>query len=71
MENRSHDENIIDFDRLKRELHESDFDGHTAFQTMSFTQKLTWLSEAAVGSYILKKGTASAHALDPKGNLTN
>jgi hypothetical protein len=55
MENQSQNENIIDFDRLKSELHESDFDGHTAFQTMSFTQKLAWLSEAAVSSYILKK----------------
>jgi len=29
----------IDFERLKQELHESDFDGHTEFHNLTFTQK--------------------------------
>jgi hypothetical protein len=49
-------ENAIDFESLKRQLDETDFDGHTAFNSMTFTQKLEWLSEAAESVYILKKG---------------
>ncbi|NIM10728.1 MAG: hypothetical protein GTO45_01980 [Candidatus Aminicenantes bacterium] len=50
----------INFERLKEELHESDFDGHTAFQAMTFTQKLAWLSEAVVSIYLLAKDNPSA-----------
>lgn len=54
------DKNPIDFERLKEELHESDFDGHTAFQSMTFTQKLAWLSEAVVSIYLLAKDNPDA-----------
>ena len=36
-------------------LKETDFDGHTSFQSMTFTQKLTWLSEAIESIYQLAK----------------
>ena len=52
--------NPIDFERLKEELHESDFDGHTAFQSMTFTQKLVWLSEAVVSTYLLARDNPDA-----------
>jgi hypothetical protein len=54
------DKNSIDFERLKDELHESDFDGHTAFQSMTFTQKLAWLSEAVVSTYLLARDNPNA-----------
>jgi hypothetical protein len=60
MKNRKQDKNTIDFNRLKQEIHGSDFDGHTAFQTMTFTQKLAWLSEAAAGAYLLAKDNPSS-----------
>ncbi len=60
MKNQSQDKNNIDFNRLKHEIRESDFDGHTAFQTLTFTQKLAWLSEAAVSAYLLAKDNPSA-----------
>ncbi len=48
-------ENAINFESLRRQLDETDFDGHTAFNSMTFTQKLEWLSEAAESVYILRK----------------
>lgn len=50
----------IDFERLRRELQESDFDGHTEFHKMNFTQKLTWLSEAVVSTYLIAKQNPQA-----------
>jgi hypothetical protein len=50
----------IDFERLKQELHESDFDGHTEFHNMTFTQKLTWLSEVVQTTYLLAKSNPKA-----------
>lgn len=40
---------------LERDVAENDFDGHTAFHSMTFTQKLTWVSEAVVSFYMLAK----------------
>jgi len=37
-----------------------DFDGHTAFASLSFTQKLTWLSEAALSVYALARENEGA-----------
>jgi hypothetical protein len=50
----------IDFEQIKERLHESDFDGHTAFQSMTYTQKLTWLSELVVSIYKLAKENPDA-----------
>lgn len=58
------DNGNIDFDRLKKELRESDFDGHTEFQKLTFTQKLTWLSEAVVITYLLAKENPEAGCND-------
>jgi len=43
----------------------SDFDGHTAFASLSFTQKLTWISESVVSVHIIagENETAGCHAL--------
>ncbi|MGD2091218.1 MAG: hypothetical protein PVH61_33895 [Candidatus Aminicenantes bacterium] len=54
----------INFERLKKELRESDFDGHTEFQKLTFTQKLTWLSEAVVTTYLLAKENPGAGSND-------
>jgi hypothetical protein len=54
------DKNSMDFQELSQLVNESDFDGHTAFQTMTFTQKLAWLSEAVVSMYILAKNNPTA-----------
>jgi hypothetical protein len=66
MSEQSHLENHgdIDFERLKKELRESDFDGHTEFQKLTFTQKLTWLSEAVVITYLLAKENPGAGCND-------
>ncbi len=40
--------------------YDNDFDGHTVFHTMTFTQKLTWLSEAAVSIYMLAQDNPGA-----------
>lgn len=45
---------------LERHFHEFDFDGHTDFQKMTFTQKLEWLSEVAVSAYLLAKDNPAA-----------
>lgn len=42
------------------QLREADFDGHTVFRSMTFEQKLTWLSEAVVGTYLLAKANPKA-----------
>jgi hypothetical protein len=42
------------------QLREADFDGHTAFQIMTFEQKLAWLSEAVVSTYLLAKDNPQA-----------
>lgn len=47
-------------DKELAQLREADFDGHTDFQTMTFEQKLTWLSEAVVSVYRLAKGNPEA-----------
>ncbi len=39
----------------EREINKNDFDGHTAFHSLSFTQKLTWLSKLAVSVYMIAK----------------
>ena len=44
----------------REKLKESDFDGHTDFQSMNFTQKLTWLSEAIEAVYRMTKDNPSA-----------
>lgn len=38
----------------------SDFDGHTDFHKMTFTEKLEWLSEAVVSVYMLAKDNPGA-----------
>lgn len=38
----------------------SDFDGHTDFHKMTFTEKLEWLSEAVVSVYLLAKENPEA-----------
>lgn len=58
--NQPENSNKIDFERLKQELRESDFDGHTSFQSMTFTQRLAWLSEAAASTYHLAKSNLDA-----------
>ena len=50
----------IDWERLRQELRESDFDGHTEFQNLTFTQKLTWLSEAVVSTFLMAKQNPQA-----------
>jgi len=50
----------IDWECLRQELRESDFDGHTDFHNMTFTQKLTWLSEAVVSTYQIAKQNPQA-----------
>jgi hypothetical protein len=50
----------VDWERLRRELRESDFDGHTEFHNLTFTQKLTWLSEAVVSTYLIAKQNPQA-----------
>lgn len=62
MSDESHLKNnsTIDFERLKQELHESDFDGHTEFHNLTFTQKLTWLSELVESTYLLAKSNPNA-----------
>ncbi|UCH97607.1 MAG: hypothetical protein JSV88_12375 [Candidatus Aminicenantes bacterium] len=52
--------NCNDFERWKRELRDTDFDGHTLFHTMSFTQKLAWLSEVVISTYLLAKENPQA-----------
>jgi hypothetical protein len=42
-----------------RDIH-FEFDGHTDFQRMTFTQKLEWLSEAVVSTYLLAKDNPGA-----------
>jgi len=39
---------------------EPDFDGHTSFNTLTFTQKLAWLSEAVESVYILAENNPDA-----------
>ncbi len=48
------------FEELRERLKESDFDGHTSFQSLTFTQKLAWLSEAVVSTYLLAKDNPDA-----------
>jgi hypothetical protein len=38
----------------------TDFDGHTAFHLLTFTQKLTWVSEAVVSIYMMARDNPSA-----------
>ena len=52
--------NSSDFERWKRELRDTDFDGHTQFHTMNFTQKLAWLSEVVISTYLLAKENPQA-----------
>ncbi len=35
-------------------LKESDFDGHTEFNSMTFEEKLRWLSEAAESIHVIR-----------------
>jgi hypothetical protein len=49
-----------DPEQWKRDLRETDFDGHTHFHTMSFTQKLVWLSEAVSSIYLIAKENPQA-----------
>lgn len=48
------------FEYLRETLKESDFNGHTSFQSLTFTQKLTWLSEAVESVYLLAKDNPGA-----------
>ncbi len=48
------------FEHLRKTLKESDFNGHTFFQSLTFTQKLTWLSEAVESVYLLAKDNPGA-----------
>jgi hypothetical protein len=48
------------------------FDGRTAFLSLTFTQKLAWLSEAAVSVYVLARcnpeaGCNALFEADPPG----
>ena len=43
------------FPSKKKKLKETDFDGHTGFDSMTFEEKLIWLSEAAESIYTIKK----------------
>lgn len=45
---------------LGRDATEDDFDGHTAFHSLTFTQKLAWVSEAVVSIYMLAKDNPGA-----------
>jgi hypothetical protein len=48
------------FEYLRETLKESDFNGHTSFQSLTFTQKLTWLSEAVESVFLLTKDNPGA-----------
>jgi hypothetical protein len=37
------------------DLHEGFFDGRTGFASLTYTQKLAWLSEAAASVYVLAR----------------
>ena len=39
----------------RMEISTASFDGHTGFVSLTFTQKLIWLSEAAASVYILAR----------------
>lgn len=45
---------------MGQETREQDFDGHTLFHSMTYTQKLTWLSELAIGVYMLARQNPGA-----------
>lgn len=45
---------------MEQQFSETDFDGHTDFQKMTFTQKLEWLSEVVVSAYLLAKDNPEA-----------
>lgn len=45
---------------MEQQFRESDFDGHTDFQKMTFTQKLEWLSQVVVSAYLLAKDNPGA-----------
>jgi hypothetical protein len=56
--------NKIDYERLKQELRGSDFDGHTSFESITFTKRFAWLSKAAVSTYYLAKSNPASGCAD-------